>query len=72
MKEPEQRSRVLLAGSLPSLSQPLLMAIPIRLHAQDERERQQLRRGEQRELERWPKLTLPLDARKRAKHEVLM
>ena len=45
MKEPEQRSRVLLAGSLPSLSQPLLMAIPIRLHAQDERERQQLRRG---------------------------
>ena len=37
---------MLLAGSLPSLSQPLLMAIPIRLHAQDERERQQLRREE--------------------------
>ena len=35
-----------------SLSQPLLMAIPIRLHAQDERERQQLReeRGEAGEV----------------------
>ena len=28
--------------------------------------------GERERLERWPKLTLPLDARKRATHEVLM
>ena len=50
MKEPEERSRVLLAPF--PLSQPLLMAIPIRLHAQDEREQQQLRveRGEAGEV----------------------
>ena len=52
MKEPEERrgSRVLLAP-FPLLS--CLMAIPTRLRAQDERQRQQLRSGEkERERER--------------------
>ena len=41
MKEGARGEKQSVACSLP----PLLMAIPIRLHAQDERERQQLRRG---------------------------